>query len=91
VTPQASNSFGEASAQLVMRAANQPIHPLSGSIDGFVAFWAFDVEPAETFAITAPSGLSAMQILTFLLCNVGTLAGTVPARSLSGPTYRTSP
>ena len=68
-----------------MRAANQPIHPLSGAIDGFVAFWAFDVEPAETFAITAPSGLSATQILTFLLRNVGTLAGTVPARSLSGP------
>lgn len=84
VAPRASDNLGEVSAQLVMQASNAPVHPLSGAIGGFVAFWAFDAEPSGAFSISNPPASPATQTRTFVLRNVGTLAGTVPSRTLSG-------
>ena len=58
---------------------------LTGSATGFAPAWAFDPTPAPTFAIVSPPSNPGTQTLTFTLRNTGTLAGTVPARSIAGP------
>jgi hypothetical protein len=55
---------------------------LTGSASGFAPAWAFDAAPDGVFSITAPATSTSK---TFTLRNTGTLAGAVPARSISGP------
>jgi hypothetical protein len=58
---------------------------LTGSASGFAPAWAFDATPDGTFVISSPSSNPASTALIFTLRNTGTLAGAVPARSISGP------
>jgi len=54
---------------------------LTGSASGFAAAWAFDSSPSGIFAIAAPATTSTQ---TFTLRNIGTLAGPVPTRAITG-------